>query len=323
MVAVSDVDAAAERLSGRVLPTPLLHSPRLDERFGGKVLFKAECLQLTGSFKIRGALNAILCLTEEERAGGVVAYSSGNHAQAVAYAAKLTGLPAVIVMPKDAPETKRRRTAEYGAEVVLYDRETESREEMGAEIAAERRAALIPPYDHPATIAGQGTIGLEAAAQARAMGLALDQAVICCSGGGLASGIALALEREAPGCAILTAEPEGFDDTRRSLEAGERRENMPGARSICDALLIRTPGELTFPILKARGARGVTVSDAEALAAMRLGLEELRVVLEPGGAAAFAALLNGQVETPGRTTLVTLSGGNVDAERLESALGAA
>ena len=317
-VTVRDIEEAAARIAGLVVTTPLLSSPRLDERAGGCVYLKAECLQTTGSFKLRGASNAVAQLPSG--CPGVVAYSSGNHAQAVALAARRAGLPAVIVMPADAPPTKRERTEAYGAEVVLYDRETESREAIGGEIARTRGLALVPPYDHPHTIAGQGTAGLEAAAQMTAVGAAPDQALACCSGGGLAAGIGLAVRDAFPACEVVTVEPEGHDDTARSLAGGVRVPNEAPPPSVCDALLVPIPGEITFPILRALGARGVAVSDAEALAAMAYAAEELRVVLEPGGAVALAAILSGRVETRGRTTLAVLSGGNADAATIRRAL---
>ena len=305
-----DIQAAAARIAPHVLRTPLLRSPRLDARFGGTLLFKPECLQVTGSFKIRGATNAVLRLPQGTP--GVVAYSSGNHAQAVALAASRAGLPAVIVMPADAPAAKRERTAAYGAEVRLYDRQAESREAIGEAIAAERGYALVLPYDHPDTMAGQGTAGLEAAEDAAALGLAPDLVLVCCSGGGLAAGVGTAVRARFPTCEVVTVEPQGFDDTARSLAAGRRLANEAGGASVCDALLVATPGARTFPVLQALGARGVAVSDAEALAAVRLAAEELRVVLEPGGAVALAAVASGRVEVAGRTLLIMLSGGNAD-----------
>ena len=313
------IDAAAARIAPHILRTPLLRCPRLDEEVGGTVLLKAECLQMTGSFKLRGATNAVLSVPEGT--SGVVAYSSGNHAQAVALAARRAGLPAVIVMPADAPATKRQRTESYGAEVVLYDRAAESREAIGQEIAARRGLTLIPPYDHPATIAGQGTAGREAAEQAAALGLAPDQAILCCSGGGLAAGMGTALKDRFPACEIVTAEPEGHDDMARSLVAGRALANEAPPPSVCDALLVPQPGALTLPVLASLGARGVAVSDEEALAATAYAARELRVVVEPGGAVALAAVLTGRVPAAGRTTLLVLSGGNIDEAMLTRALG--
>ncbi|MEM9837517.1 MAG: threonine/serine dehydratase [Pseudomonadota bacterium] len=316
-VTAQDVRDAHRRIEGGILRTPLLRADALDDIVGGEVLAKAECLQGTGSFKLRGALNHILSLTEDEKPRGVVAYSSGNHAQGVARAAKLAGVKAAIVMPADAPLAKRERTARDGAEVILYDRERESREEIGARLAEERGAKLIPPFDHPLTIAGQGTAGLELLEDA---GGPLDQVVICASGGGLAAGIALVVREEHPDCAILVVEPAGFDDLGRSLASGVREENARKGGSICDALLVPTPGVLPLEILSAAGARGVTVTDDEALAAVAFALRELKVVLEPGGAVALAAMLTGRVEGRGKRTAIILSGGNADPEMLKRAL---
>lgn len=316
-VTLDDIEAAAGRIAPHVLRTPILRADALDELAGGQVLCKAECLQGTGSFKLRGALNHILSLTEDEKIRGVVAYSSGNHAQGVARAAKLAGVPAVIVMPADAPEAKRERTERDGAEVVLYDRETESREEIGQAIAEERGAKLVPPFDHPLTIAGQGTAGLELAEDVDAP---LDQVLICCSGGGLAAGMGIAIRARHPEAKIITVEPEGFDDMARSLASGNRERNERRGGSICDALMVETPGAITLPLLGAMNARGVTVSDDEALAAIAFAAQEMKVVLEPGGAVALAAVVARKVETRGKTTALVLSGGNADAAILAQAL---
>jgi len=309
---IEDIRAASRRLEGRAVVTPLLESPLLNARLGGRLLVKAESLQRTGSFKFRGAYNTLAQLDAAQRRGGVVAYSSGNHAQGVAAAAQLLGMPALIVMPADAPAIKVANTRGYGAEVVLYDRYRESREEIGRRIAAARGAALVPPFDDPRVIAGQGTAGLEIAAQAKALGARLDAVIIPCSGGGLAAGCALALAAECPGVAVYTAEPVGFDDMRRSLAAGERVANDPGARSICDALLAPMPGEVTFPINRRLLAAGVAVSDDEVFAAMATAFGELKLVVEPGGAAALAAALSGKIDVKQRTVAVIASGGNVD-----------
>ncbi len=317
---IDDIRAASRRLDGRAVLTPLLESPLLNARLGGRLLVKAETLQRTGSFKFRGAYNTLAQLDAAQRRGGVVAYSSGNHAQGVAAAAQLLGMPAVIVMPADAPAIKVANTSGYGAEVVLYDRYRESREEIGRRIAAERDAVLVAPFDDPRVIAGQGTAGLEIAAQARALGARLDAVIIPCSGGGLAAGSALALAAECPGVAVYAAEPEGFDDTRRSLAAGERVANDPGARSICDALLVAMPGELTFPINRRLLAGGFAVSDDEVFAAMATAFGELKLVVEPGGAAALAAALSGKIDVKRRNVAVIASGGNVDPATFARAL---
>lgn len=312
--AYADVVAAAGRLAGVARRTPLLAGTPLDALTGARVLVKAECLQVTGSFKIRGAWNRLAQLSTDERAAGVVAFSSGNHAQGVAEAARRLGIPATIVMPADAPRAKLENTRALGAEVVTYDRLRESREAIAARLAAERGATLVPSYDDPQVIAGQGTVGLEIAEQAAELGLVPDDVVICCSGGGLASGSALALRRLAPAARVYVAEPAGFDDTRRSLEAGTRLSNAAGGRSFCDALLAPTPGELTFALMKDLVTGGLTVTDDEVRAAMVAAFRQLKLVVEPGGAVALAALLSGRLPCRGRTVAVVLSGGNVDAE---------
>jgi threonine dehydratase len=306
----ADVEAAAARLRGMARRTPLLESELLNERLGGRVLLKAECLQRTGSFKFRGAFNTI----SQIAAPAVVAYSSGNHAQGVAAAARLLGKAATIVMPADAPAIKIANTRALGAEVRLYDRERESREAIGAEIAARTGAALVRPYDDARIIAGQGTAGLEIAEQAAELGVTLDAALIPCGGGGLIAGCGLALRARCPGLELYAVEPEGFDDTARSLAAGERLSNLPGARSICDALLVPTPGELTFALNRRQLTAGLVVSDDEAARAMMASFCDLKLVVEPGGAVALAAILAGRFEVRGRTVAVMLSGGNVDPE---------
>jgi threonine dehydratase len=312
----ADVEAAAARLRGVVRRTPLLESDVLNELAGGRLLLKAECLQRTGAFKLRGAYNAISQL------GGrpVVAYSSGNHAQGVAAAARLLGVPATIVMPADAPAIKIANTRAYGATVRLYDRARESREAIGAEIAARTGAALIKPYDDPRIIAGQGTAGLEIAGQAEDRGAAPELALAPCGGGGLIAGCALALARAFPGIAIYAVEPAGLDDTGRSLDAGERVANAPDATSICDALLIPTPGELTFALNRRLLAGGFAVSDDEVRDAMAFAFSHLKLVLEPGGAVALAALLSGKLPLEHRTAAVMLSGGNVDPALFAAAI---
>jgi threonine dehydratase len=312
----ADVEAAAERLRGMAVRTPVLESEALNERAGGRVLLKAECLQRTGSFKFRGAYNAI----SQSAADAVVAYSSGNHAQGVAAAARMLGKAATIVMPADAPAIKVENTRGYGAEVRLYDRARESREAIGAEIAARTGAALIRPYDDPRIIAGQGTLGLELAEQARDRGAAPDLALAPCGGGGLIAGCALALTAAFPDIAIYAVEPAGLDDTKRSLEAGERVANGPGATSICDALLVPTPGELTFRINQQLLAGGIAVSDDEVRDAMAFAFRHLKLVIEPGGAVALAAVLSGKVPLEQRTAAVVLSGGNVDPALFAAAI---
>jgi len=307
------IEAAAARIAGVALETPLLQSPALDERVGGRVLLKAECLQRTGSFKIRGACNRLAQIPPEEQERGVVAWSSGNHAQGVAEAARLLGMHATIVMPEDTPRRKLQATRRLGAEIRPYDRYREDREAIGRAIAAERGATLVPSYDDYAVIAGQGTVGLEICRQARALGAVPDRILVCCGGGGLSAGIALAAESLAPEADIWAVEPAAFDDTARSLASGRREPVATDARSICDALLTPSPGRLTFPVLARRLAGAVTVTDGEAVDAMRYAFEELHLVLEPGGAVALAALLAGRVDTGG-TSVVVLSGGNVAAD---------
>jgi len=315
-----DVRHAARRLAGLAVRTPLLESPALNERVGGRVLLKAETLQRTGSFKFRGAYNRISQIPEQDRAGGVVAFSSGNHAQGVAAAAALLGLPAVIVMPSDAPAIKVANTRGYGAEVVFYDRFTESREEIGAAIAARKRATLVRPYDDAGVIAGQGTCGLEVVEQAKHEGLVLDSMLVCCGGGGLTAGCALAFGALSPQTKLFTVEPAGYDDTRLSLEAGRPLPHGKAAASICDALLTPRPGDMTFAINRTRVHAGLSVTDAEVKAAMRYAFRTLKLVVEPGGAVCLAAVLAGKISAAGGVTGLTLSGGNVDAELYRAVL---
>ena len=317
---IDDIHAAAERIKGKAVLTPLLESPALNAKLGGRLFVKAEPLQRTGSFKFRGAYNTLVQLDERQRRAGVVTYSSGNHAQGVAAAAQLLGIPATIAMPKDAPAIKIANTRGYGAEVVLFDRYTENREEVGRRIASERGAVIVAPYDEPQVIAGQGTAGLEIAQQARAMGAALDAVIVCTGGGGLTAGIAIAIAAESPGTAVYASEPADFDDTRRSLLAGERVSNDPKARSICDALLVPTPGALTFAINKRLVKGGFAVTDSEAMRAMATAFDTLKLVVEPGGAVALAAVLSGKYSIAGKTVAVTASGGNVDRETYIAAL---
>jgi threonine dehydratase len=314
---LADVEAAAARLRGVAVRTPLLESEALNARVGGRILVKAECLQRTGSFKFRGAYYNTI---SQIQAPAVVAYSSGNHGQGVAAAARLLGKTATIVMPADAPAIKVERTRADGAEIRLYDRTRESREAIGAEIAARTGAALVRPYDDPRIIAGQGTAGLELALQANEQGARLDAALIPCGGGGLIAGCSLALSQLCPGIEIYAVEPAAFDDTRRSLAAGLRVANPPGGRSICDALLVPTPGELTFELNRRLLAGGLAVGDEDALRAMSFAFRHLKLVVEPGGAVALAALLSGRFDARGRTVAIMLSGGNVDPELFALAL---
>jgi len=318
--AFDDVLAAAARLAGIARRTPLLADTALDELTGGRVLLKVETLQRTGSFKFRGAYNRLVQLDDGGRRAGVVAYSSGNHAQGVAAAARMLGIRATIVMPADAPRAKLENTRALGAEVILYDRVRDSREQIAARLAAERGATLVPAFDDPDVLAGQGTVGLELMQQASEYRSTPDQVLIGCSGGGLVSGSALAIRALSPTTEVLCVEPEGFDDTRRSLEAGRRLANAPGARSICDALMSPSPGVLNFALMRELLAGGVAVSDAEVLNAMAWGFRHLRLVIEPGGAVALAAVLAGKLPLAGRTTAIVLTGGNVDAATFAEAI---
>jgi threonine dehydratase len=314
------ITAAADRLRGHARRTPMLSSPFLDEIAGRRVLIKVECLQRTGSFKFRGAWSAVSALDEKVRRRGVIAFSSGNHAQGVAMAAARHDIPAVIIMPEDAPQLKIRNTKALGAEVVLYDRLKEDRDAIGARLAEERGVTLIKPFDEPQVIAGQGTVGLEIAQQAAAEGVFDADVIVCCGGGGLSSGIALALEHDAPGLRVRTAEPQGFDDVARSVAAGEILANETMGGSICDAIVTPQPGNLTFPILHRLAGPGLVVSDEEALRAMSLAFLRLKVVAEPGGAVALAAALFRTDEIEGDAVICTISGGNVDAELFAEAL---
>lgn len=300
---------AARQIAGHAVRTPLLENAALNERVGGRVLLKAENLQVIGAFKFRGAYNRISRLTREEKARGVVAYSSGNHGQAVAAAARLAGTSAVIVMPADSPKVKVDGALAQGGEVRAYDRYTESREAIGEQIARQRGSILVRPFDDPYVIEGQGTTGLEIIEQAQTP---IDQLLCGASGGGLIAGINLAFAARSPETDVWAVEPEAYNDTLLSLQAGERLTHAPVEKpSICDALMTDRPGELTFPIN--RRLKGVvTVCDAEVAEAVRFAFRWLKLVIEPGGAVSLAAILAGKIETRGRTTAVVLSGGNID-----------
>jgi threonine dehydratase len=308
---IADIHAAAARLSGLIVETPLIESQELNKRFGGRVLFKPETLQRTGSFKFRGAYNKLSSLSEAERSRGVVAFSSGNHAQGVAASAAMFGVKAVIAMPADAPAMKIGNVRKMGAEVVPFDRFRDDRMTV-VRPYLDRGMVLVPPFDDPAIIAGQGTIGLELMRQARALGVSLDAVLIPCGGGGLSSGISVAVKDASPGTAVWAVEPEHFDDTRRSLAADARVSNEAGYSSICDAILTAEPGVITFEINRKNLAGAIAVSDKATAQAMRDAMAYLKLVVEPGGCVAFAALSSGEIELAGKSVAVVLSGGNVD-----------
>ncbi|WP_417770956.1 threonine ammonia-lyase [Stappia sp.] len=315
-----DILDARRRIAGEAVLTPLISSAFLDELTGGRILLKAESLQRTGSFKFRGAFNRLSMIPEADQARGVVACSSGNHAQGVAEAARILGMPATIVMPADAPEAKLFRTRRSGAEIVTYDRASEDRDAITQALAAEKQATLVHPYNDLGVIAGQGTIGVEVVEQAAERGLAVEAMLTCAGGGGMTGGIALALEALAPDCEFLPVEPAEFDDYGRSLAAGERVANARSSGSICDALLTPMPGEIGFAITRRRAKRALAVSDEEALAAVAFAFRELKLVVEPGGAVTLAAVLSGKLPVKGRTVALTLSGGNIDGAMLARAL---
>jgi threonine dehydratase len=314
------ISAAARRIAGVAVRTPLVECEELSRRAGGRVLVKLEGLQRGGSFKFRGAYNRLAQLTDDERTRGVVAWSSGNHAQGVALAARLLGMPATIVMPRDAPVVKTENTRALGAEIVPYDRDRESRETIATEIARTRRAVLVPSYDDYAVMAGQGTVGLEIVGQTRERSSTLDVVLVPCGGGGLTAGSAVAIKHLSAGTSIHCVEPERCNDTARSLAAGRRLANDPGSRSICDALLAPEPGALTFPINQALLSGGLTVTDEEVLEAMHFACSHLKIVVEPGGAVALAAVLANRLPLRDRVTALIVSGSNVDAPLFRSML---
>jgi threonine dehydratase len=320
MTDISMIEAARQRIGEHAVRTPLLSSHFLDEIAGRKLFVKAECLQRTGSFKFRGGWSAVSGLPADVRARGVIAFSSGNHAQGVGLAARLHGVPSVIIMPSDAPKIKIDNTRDYGAEVVLYDRANDDRDAIGDRLSSERGLTLIRPYDEPLVIAGQGTVGLEIAEQGLELGIDAAEVLVPCGGGGLTSGISLALAAKAPNYKVRTSEPERFDDVARSLAAGKIQRNATTSGSICDAIVTPQPGNITFPIMVGLCGKGIAVTEDEALRAMVLAFNRLKVVVEPGGAVALAAALFHGNELESETVIAVASGGNVDPEIMASAL---
>jgi len=308
------VQAAARRLDGITIRTPLLENERVNAMLGGRLFIKAECLQRTGSFKLRGAYNFLSLMSEADRNKGVVGWSSGNHAQGLAEAARLMGVKATIVIPADAPALKVANTRASGAEIVLYDRVKDSREEIGLGIARKTGATVVPPYDHVWILTGQGTAGLELAEQAKALGVMLDAVAAPCSGGGLSTGVALGVKGIMPNASVHAGEPAGFDDLARSLKSGKKEKNDKLSGSICDALLAPTPGDVTFPLAQKLLGPGLVVTDDEVLDAMEVAFREFKIVVEPGGAVALAALMTRKVDVTGKTAVAVLSGGNVEPE---------
>ena len=317
-----DVAAAAGRIAGHVVRTPMLRNALLDQLTGGTILLKAETLQKTGSFKLRGATNAALQLSAAELRAGVVTHSSGNHGQALACAAKAVGAAATIFMPQDAPRVKVDSTRRWDATIVHYDRMTDDREALARAHADRTGASLIPPFDHAHVIAGQGTLALELFEDAAAAGLPIDALLVCTGGGGLIAGCALAAEGVRHSVDVIAVEPEGSDDTLRSLRSGVREGNPPGGSQLCDALLAKMPGELTFAVNQSRLSGGVAVTDDEVLAAIAFAFTHLKLVVEPGGAVCLAALLSGRFDARGRVVGAVLSGGNVDPAVFARALDA-
>ncbi|WMY87485.1 threonine/serine dehydratase [Pseudomonas shirazica] len=311
---LKDIEEAAVRIKDYAARTPLLESPELNKLVGGRVLFKPEVLQRTASFKFRGACNRLLQLSAKQQRAGVVAFSSGNHALATSAVGRILNIPATIIMPSDAPQAKIKGARANGATVILYNRQKDDREAIGAEIANRTGATMVPPYNDPFIIAGQATVGLEIMEDLEHLGIMADSVLAACSGGGLIAGVATAVRAKSESTQVFAVEPAGFDELARSLASGKRESNAPGAKSICDALQVVTPGDLTFDINQRLLAGSLVVTDDEVRKAMRVAYDKLKLILEPGGAVGLAAVLEGRVETRGRTTVVVLSGGNVDPE---------
>lgn len=322
-IGIAEIERAAQRIKGQAVRTRLLESPALNRLVGGRVLVKPEMLQRTGSFKFRGAYNCTSQIPQAARAAGVVAFSSGNHAQGVAAAAHLLGMPATIVMPSDAPAIKVESTRAWGAEIVFFDRVRDDREAVARRIAGEKRATVVPPFDHLDVIAGQGTVGLEIAEDLKAEGARPAFVAVPCGGGGLIAGTSTAIAALLPGVPVYAAEPDGFDDTARSLQSGRHETARPGAKSWCDALLAPTPGNITLAINRRTLAGGIAVTDDEVAHAMAMAFAHLKLVVEPGGAVALAAVLSRKLDARDRTVVVVCSGGNVDPGLFAQALGRA
>lgn len=313
-ITIEEIKATAARIAEYIVTTPLLESDLLNQRLGGRALFKAECLQRTGAFKLRGALNKLLSLNESQRAPGIVAFSSGNHAQGVALAAKLLDINAKIVIPEDAPKLKVSNTRAYGADVLLYDRYTENREEIAADIAEQEGRVIIPPYNDIDIITGQATVGYEINQQLANLGLKADAVLCPCGGGGLIAGVSTAIKLQSPQTTIYAVEPEHFDDTKRSLESGEILSNADENRSICDSIVTPCPGSLTFPINQQNLSGGLAVNDAAVIEAMKTAYTALKVTVEPGASVGLAAMLSGAFDAKGKVVVVVVSGGNIDIE---------
>ena len=307
-----DIIAASKRISGHAVRTPLLESERLNRETGMRILIKPEMLQKTGAFKFRGAYNRIAMIAPKVRNKGVVAYSSGNHGQAVALAAQMFGVPAIIVMPADAPKPKIDGTIAFGGEIIFYDRTTENREAIAAAIADDKDMTMVRPYDDVHVIAGQGTIGIEIADDLSQLGIEADQVVVPAGGGGMVAGTAIALNHLLPSIAVYAAEPDGFDDHRRSLEADIRVTNAPNTHSMADSLMAPIPGELTFAINRHLLAGGMVAGEDDIKIAMRVLFRHFKLVSEPGGATALGAVMANRKSLTGRTIVVICSGGNVD-----------